>query len=76
MWRMKCMLSTLNREQTKAALLSIRSAPTRRWVEPGSRSRKIQQQHIGALLHSFEDNFAAIWGDVEVVNVEVSGQVG
>ena len=38
--------------------------------------REIQQHHIGALLHSFEDNFAAVWRDVEVANVEVGSEVG
>jgi len=35
-WRIKRMLSALDREQAKTALLSIRNAPTRRRVEAGS----------------------------------------
>ena len=27
-------------------------------------------------LHSFEDNFATVWGDVKVLNVEVRSEVG
>ena len=38
-------------------------------------SRKIQQHHIRALLRSFEDNFTAVWGDVEVSDVEVGSEV-
>ncbi len=38
--------------------------------------REIQQGHIRTLLRSFEDNFTAIWGNVEVANVEVRGEVG
>src|SRR5713101_5934021 len=40
----------------------------RRWVEGGLWPAKIQQHHIRTLLHSFEDNFAAVRGDVEVAN--------
>ena len=36
---------------------------------------EIQEHHIRALLHSFEDNFAAIRGDVEVANIEVRREV-
>jgi len=32
---------------------------------------EVQQHHIRTLLHSFEDDFTAIWRDVEVANVEV-----
>src|SRR6267378_2357222 len=37
---------------------------------------KIQQLHIGALLHSLEDNFTPIWRDVEVADVKVTSEVG
>jgi hypothetical protein len=39
-------------------------------------SGEIQQHHVRALLHSFEDKLAAIWGDVEVANAEVGSEVG
>ena len=32
---------------------------------------EIQQDYIGALLFSFENDFMAVRGDVEVVNIEV-----
>jgi len=47
----------------------------RRWVEAGLPSGEIQQHHIRGLLHSFEDNFTSVWGDVEVANVEVGSEV-
>src|SRR5262249_3191349 len=37
---------------------------------------KIQQHHVRALLCSFEDNFMAVWGDVEIANVEVRTKIG
>src|SRR6202158_2985199 len=43
---------------------------------PGLWSREIELHHIRALLHSFEDNFTAVWGDVEVSNVEVGSEIG
>jgi len=46
------------------------------WVEAGLSSGEIQQRPIGALLHSFEDNFTTIRRDVEVANVEVGSEVG
>jgi hypothetical protein len=60
------------RPQSEAALYSERSD---HWVEAGLWPREIQQHHIRALLHSFEDNFTAVWGDVEVANVEVTSEV-
>jgi len=39
-------------------------------------SRKIQQHHFRAFLHSLENNFAAVWRDVEVANVEVQRNAG
>ena len=41
-----------------------------------SPSGEIEQHHIRTLLHSFEDDFAAVRGDVEVANVEVGSEVG
>src|ERR1700726_2385806 len=49
---------------------------SRRWVGLGLWPGEIQQHYIRALLHSFENNFAAVWGDVEVSNVEVGSEVG
>ena len=37
---------------------------------------EIQQHYVGVLLRSFEDNFAAVWRDIEVANVEVGSDVG
>src|ERR1700682_6317596 len=48
----------------------------RRWVEAGLASGEIQQRHIRALLHSFEDNFTTIRRDVEVANIEVGSEFG
>ena|SRR5580658_9188511 len=42
----------------------------------GLKSGKIHQNHVRALLHSFENNLTAVWGDVEIANVEVGSQVG
>src|SRR6266851_1290987 len=42
----------------------------------GLRPGEIQEHHIRKLLHSFEDNFASVWRDVEVANVEVGSEVG
>src|SRR5882762_3306458 len=36
---------------------------------------EVQQHHIRTLLHSFEDDFTAIWRDVEVANVEVGSEM-
>ena len=48
----------------------------RRWLEAGLGSREIEQDHIRVLLHSFQDNLAAVWRDVEVANVKVGRDVG
>ncbi len=37
---------------------------------------KIKQDYIRVPLHSFENNFAAIPGDVKVANVEVRREIG
>jgi hypothetical protein len=34
-------------------------------------SMEIHQHHLGMLLHSFEDNFWAVFGNVEVANIKV-----
>jgi hypothetical protein len=46
-------------------------------IEPFGESRlgEIQQCHIRLFLHSFEDDFAAVRGNIERANVEVRGQV-
>ena len=36
---------------------------------------EVQQHHIRTLLYSFEDDFTAIWRDVEVANVEVGSEM-
>ena len=51
---------------------AVRAAPVEAGLWPG----KIQQHNIGALLRSFEDNFTAVWRDVEVANVEVGTDIG
>ena len=42
----------------------------------GLQVRQVQQDDIGALLRSFQDNFAAVWGDVEVANIEIRSEIG
>ncbi len=37
---------------------------------------EIQQYYIRVLLHSFEDDFTAVWGNVERANIEVGREVG
>jgi hypothetical protein len=37
---------------------------------------QIQQHQIGTLLHSFQYNFATVWGDVKVLHVEAGRKVG
>src|ERR1700688_614240 len=44
--------------------------------EPGLWPGKVQKHDFRVFLHSFKDDFAAIWGDVEVTNVEVGSEVG
>jgi hypothetical protein len=38
-------------------------------------SGEIKQHDIRAFLHSFEDDFTAVWGDVEGLNIEVGRKV-
>ena len=45
-------------------------------VEAGLSPGEIQQHDLRALLHSFADNFTAVWGDVDVANVKVRSEVG
>lgn len=45
-------------------------------IVAGLPSGEIQQHHIRALLHSFDDNFTTVWRDVEVAHVEFGGEVG
>jgi hypothetical protein len=40
------------------------------------RPGQIQQHQVGALLQSFEDDFAAVRGEVEIAHVEVGRKVG
>ncbi len=40
-----------------------------------SRSRKIQHHHVGTLLDSFQDHFPAVWGEVEIANIEVGRKI-
>ena len=44
-------------------------------AEGGLWPGKIQQDHVGALLHALKDNFTTVWGEVEVANVEVGREV-
>lgn len=37
--------------------------------------REIHEHYVGALLHSFEDDFAAVRGYVKVADIEVGGEV-
>ena len=37
---------------------------------------QIQQYYVRALLHSFEDNFTTVRGDVEVANIKVGREIG
>jgi len=39
-------------------------------------SREIEQHHIRACLHSFNDNFTTIRRDIEILNVEFGSEVG
>src|ERR1700719_198003 len=57
----------------RRGLCRHRTAPL---VENGLWSGQLEQNHIGEVLLSFEDNFTAVWGDVEAVNVEVGSEVG
>jgi hypothetical protein len=45
-------------------------------VEPDSSLGQIQGDHFGVLLGAFENEFACVWRDVEVANVEVGREVG
>jgi len=36
---------------------------------------EIHQHHLRMLLHSFEDNFRAVCGNVEVANIKVGREV-
>jgi hypothetical protein len=36
---------------------------------------KIQQHHFRVLLHSFENNVAAVRGNIEVTNIEIGSEV-
>ena len=38
--------------------------------------REIDQHHLGVFLHSLEDDFAAVWGNVEVTNIEIRREIG
>ena len=37
---------------------------------------QVRQNDLGALLHSFEDDLATVWREVEVLQVEVGGKIG
>ena len=39
-------------------------------------SRKIELNYVGMFLGAFEDDVAAVWGNVEVAKVEVGRKVG
>jgi hypothetical protein len=41
-------------------------------LQPG----KVEEHNVGTLLHSFQDNFTAVWGNVEVPNIEIARNVG
>jgi len=36
---------------------------------------EIYEYHLRVFLHSFEDNFAAVWGNIEVANIEVGREI-
>jgi hypothetical protein len=38
-------------------------------------SMEIHQYHLGMLLHSFEDDFRAVFGNVEVANIKVRREI-
>lgn len=38
--------------------------------------RQIEECDVGEILDSLEDDFVAVWGDVEIANVEVWREVG
>ena len=42
----------------------------------GLRPGEIEQGYIGEVLEAFEDDFAAVGGNIEVANVEVGRKVG
>ena len=44
-------------------------------LEPESRSRQIQQCYIRLFLHSFQDDFTAIRGNIECADIEVGREV-
>ena len=37
---------------------------------------KIDQHYVRTLLLPFQDNFTAVWGDVEVPNIEIAREFG
>ena len=39
-------------------------------------SGEIQQYYLRTILHSFENDFLAVWRQIKVANVEVGRQVG
>ena len=46
-----------------------------RLFHSGLWSMEIHQHHLGMLLRSFEDNFGAVCGNVEVANIKVRREV-
>jgi hypothetical protein len=55
---------------------AIRLIETSAAAEAGLWSGEIEQHHLGALLHAFEDNFTAVSRNVKVANVEAGREVG
>jgi hypothetical protein len=61
---------------SRAKLARLDLSPDSTGIEAELWSGKIQEHHIRTFLYSFEDNFVAVWGDVEVSNVEFWREVG
>jgi len=63
--RTLCRIDAIRRIETCASILKTRAARYSergdRWVVAGLWSEEIQQHHIRALLHPFEDNFTTVW---------------
>jgi hypothetical protein len=59
----------------KSEVTKVSRAPSPLKVEAGLWPGKIQQDHVGALLHALKDNFTTVWGEVEVANVEIGREV-
>jgi len=55
----------------------VRHGTERVGVQAGLRlPRKVQQHHVRAILHALKYDFMAVWGDVEIADIEVGSEIG